>query len=143
MSPQNPQNPSHDDARRPSNPNIVFLPLGLAFIAIGIAFLPDEDMAAVAWTFMPAGLAFAVLGLPTRRPRGSSRTSRRDGGDIGPTAAASDTGRQGDDSRDHSPGSTADGGHGGDSGGDGGGGDGGGGDGGGGGGGDGGGGGGD
>lgn len=70
-----------------SNPNRVFIPVGLLFIVLGTVFLFIDDMTVVGFTFIPAGVVFLSIGIPTRRSNAAPSRTKRDGGDGGPIAS--------------------------------------------------------
>lgn len=105
-----------DDERTP-NRNAAFLPIGITFLAVGLAFLFGPSIS-LSWAFIPIGITFLVIWLSGREQadddgdRDSPKKPDPKKGD-GSVAPVSDTDRS-----DSSDGAGASGGDGGGGGGD-------------------------
>ncbi len=72
----------HDDAYREEAADqsaTAFLPIGITFFGVGIAFLASDDTRSTAWAFLPLGVTFLILGMNANaknRRGGAARSSR-------------------------------------------------------------------
>ena len=67
-----------DDERAP-NRNAAFLPIGITFLAVGLAFLFGPSIS-LSWAFIPIGITFLVIWLSGRTPETNEPRDERIGG---------------------------------------------------------------
>lgn len=79
-----------------SNKNAALLPIGLTFLAVGVAFLFGPS-ASLAWAFIPIGITFVIIAMSGREPKSPQRADKNGDGSMPP---ASDTDSGGDSSAD-------------------------------------------
>lgn len=76
LDPENPQEPENPEEPESTRSASAFLPIGITFLAVGIAFLANEDTRPTAWAFLPLGFTFFFLGM---NANGRRRESGPDG----------------------------------------------------------------